>query len=64
MSPFNERLRAYRKAAGLKQEDLAVQLGVSAAAVSLWETDKAQPSIDRLPKLAAALGITVGALFD
>lgn len=56
-------LRA-RRAKGLTQEALAEQVGVSAAAVSKWETGASYPDITLLSPLARALGLTVDALLD
>lgn len=53
-----------RRARGLTQEALAAQVGVSAAAVSKWETAASYPDITLLPPLARALGLTVDALLD
>ncbi|MCM1119010.1 MAG: helix-turn-helix domain-containing protein [bacterium] len=48
-----------RKAKGLTQEQLAAALGVSAPAVSKWETDNSYPDITLLCPLARALGTNV-----
>lgn len=53
-----------RRAKGLTQEALAELVGVSAAAVSKWETGASYPDITLLPPLARALGLTVDALLD
>lgn len=55
---------AARRAKGLTQEALADMVGVSAAAVSKWETCASYPDITLLPPLARALGLTVDALLD
>lgn len=55
---------AARRAKGLTQEALAELVGVSAAAVSKWETGASYPDITLLPPLARALGLTVDALLD
>ena len=51
-----------RRAKNLTQEALADLLGVSAAAVSKWETNASYPDITLLSPLARALGLTVDAL--
>lgn len=48
-----------RKAKGITQEQLAAALGVSAPAVSKWETDNSYPDITLLCPLARALGTNV-----
>lgn len=51
-----------RKAKGITQEQLAAALGVSAPAVSKWETDSSYPDITILCPLARALGADVDTL--
>lgn len=58
------RIAALRKAKGLTQEQLADQLGVSAPAVSKWETDSSYPDITLLCPLARALGTNVDTLLQ
>lgn len=53
-----------RRTKGLTQEALADLVGVSAAAVSKWETGASYPDITLLPPLARALGMTVDTLLD
>ncbi len=59
---LGERIQTYRKRAGLSQEALAEQLGVSRQAVSKWELDSAQPDLDKVVALARLFGITTDAL--
>ena len=54
------RLRLKKK---MSQSELAEKAGVSFQAVSNWERDETLPDTDRLPAIAGALGIGVGALF-
>lgn len=61
---IGENIAKRRKAAGLTQADLAGRLGVSFQAVSCWERDEYQPETERLPDIADALGVAVGALFE
>ena len=53
-----------RRAKNLTQEALADMLGVSAAAVSKWETSASYPDITLLSPLARALGLTIDTLLD
>ena len=57
-------IAALRKARGMTQEQLAAQLGVSAPAVSKWETDSSYPDITLLCPLARALGVNVDELLQ
>lgn len=52
------RLRAARKAKGLNQTQLGSFLGISAASVSAYETDDANPTPDSLAIMTKELGIT------
>ncbi len=55
---LKEKIQYCRKKAGLSQEALAEQLGVSRQAVSKWETGDAVPEINKLLLLANAFGVT------
>ena len=59
---IGNRIAKYRKAKGMTQETLANEMGVSAQAVSKWETDTSCPDISTLPKLCKILGITADEL--
>lgn len=59
---LGERIAEKRKEKGLKQDELAEMLGVSAQAVSKWENDVSCPDIMTLPLLAERLGCTVDEL--
>ena len=48
----------------LTQRELAKLIGVTAAAISLWETGRLNPRKDRLPKIAEALGYPVRTLIN
>ena len=52
---LSEKLQSLRRAAGLSQEQLAEQLGVTRQAVSKWETGEGKPDIDNLLPLARLL---------
>lgn len=58
------RLLELRKKKGLTQDQLAEQLGVSAPAVSKWETDSSYPDITLLCPLARALDTNVDTLLQ
>lgn len=57
-----QRLVDRRKAAGLSQEALAAQLGVSRQAVSKWERSESSPDTDNLIVLAALYGVSLDEL--
>lgn len=57
-----QRLVDCRKAAGLSQEALAAQLGVSRQAVSKWERSESSPDTDNLIALAALYGVSLDEL--
>lgn len=55
---LHEKILYCRKKAGLTQEALAEQIGVSRQAISKWETGDAVPEINKLPLLANAFHVT------
>lgn len=57
-----QRLVNRRKVAGLSQEALAAQLGVSRQAVSKWERSESSPDTDNLIALAALYGVSLDEL--
>lgn len=59
---IGNRIAKCRKAMGMTQEALANEMGVSAQAVSKWETDTSCPDISALPQLCRILGITADEL--
>lgn len=58
------KIKVLRKAAGIRQVNLAKTLGVGQPSLCAWETGKAQPTADKLPTLAKALGCTIDDLFE
>lgn len=56
---FGNYLYDLRKKAGLSQNELAWQLGVTNKAVSKWENGKCKPSTETLRKLATMYGVSV-----
>lgn len=59
---LGKRISMHRKELGLKQDQLAEQIGVTAQAVSKWENDQSCPDITTLPRLARIFGITTDEL--
>ena len=62
MESIGNRIGRMRRAAGLTQEALAEQLGVSSQAVSKWENDLSCPDISLLPQLSKVLSCTTDEL--
>ena len=60
---IGENIFYWRKLKGIKQEDLAQQIGISSAALSNIENGNSNPSIERLESIANALGIELQHLF-
>ncbi len=59
---FGTRLKRYRRAAGLTQEDLAERVNVSASTIWQYESDLRKPKIGTVAQYATVLGITPGDL--
>lgn len=64
MMSLGKKIQRLRREKGWTQEELASQLGVSAQAVSKWETDVSSPDISLLRSLAEALGTSVDQLLS
>ena len=56
---IGEQISKFRKTKGLTQRELGDAIGVSASAVSQWESG-GTPDISLLPALSDVLGVTVG----
>ena len=56
---FSEQLKRLRKEKRLSQRDLCKNLCVSSGAIAMWETEKRQPDIATLCKLADFFGVSV-----
>ena len=50
-------VKELRKAKGIQQKELAISIGVSRPTVSEWESNKKDPSGERLRKLAEFFGV-------
>lgn len=60
---FGDRVRYFRKKAGLSQADLAKRMGVNHSAVAYLELRDNRPKYKTVEKLAAALSITPAELY-
>lgn len=61
---LSDNIKKFRLANNLTQEQLAVKLGVSAQAVSKWETSETYPDGTLLLPLSKELGVSLDMLFD
>jgi len=61
---IGKNITSFRKDAGMTQEELANQIGVSAQAVSKWETGVSMPDILLLPVIADVFDITVDEIYS
>ncbi len=57
-------IKQLRQEKHIKQDTLADAIGVSAQAVSKWETGASDPDIALLPKLAGYFGVSIDELFE
>lgn len=58
MKIFGQRLKELRNERGLLQKDLAEILGTTNSSVCDWETDRAQPDMETLSKIADYFNVT------
>lgn len=63
MSVVGKNIAALRKEKGVRQEDIAAYVGVSAQAVSKWENGGV-PDPELLPKIADYFSVSIDSLFD
>ena len=59
---FGKNLRNLREMENLKQSELAERLGVTQRKVSYWETEKVEPSLSDLWKIADFFNVSVDEL--
>ena len=60
---IGSRIRERRRAIGMSQEELARAVGVSQPSIAQYEAGNRAVSAHDLPRLSAALGVTVGHLY-
>lgn len=58
----NEKIREYRKAAGLTQKALGELCGMRESQIRQYELGKYSPKLENAERIANALGVPVGAL--
>ena len=61
---LNEKIKKYRKEAGLSQEDLASKIYVSRTLITKYESGSAFPTQENLEKIAIALNVKVEVLLS
>lgn len=60
---IGEQIAKYRKERHITQEQLGEKTGVTNRTVSKWESCITSPSVDLVPLIASALGVTLDQLF-
>lgn len=58
------KIRQLRQQRGMTQEQLGARLGLSAQAVSKWESNTTTPDIQLLPDLSVMFGVSIDELFS
>ena len=61
---FGEKIQKLRKEAGLSQEELSEQLGVSRQAISKWERDKGYPETEKIIQMSRMFRVTLDYLLN
>lgn len=59
---IGDKIKNYRKIINITQKDLAEKSGVSESAIRYYETNKRNPKLETLSKIADALGISINDL--
>lgn len=57
-------IKKLREQKGMKQKELAEEMGIERSTIAKWETGVTNPATEKLPKLASILGCTIDALFE
>lgn len=61
---FGEKIQKLRKEAGLSQEELSYQLGVSRQAISKWERDNGYPETEKIIRMSKIFSVTLDYLLN
>jgi transcriptional regulator with XRE-family HTH domain len=64
LKTLGKRIRALRQHTGLSQEKMAVKAGLDRTYYAGIERGERNPSVKQLAKIAAALDVPIGMLFD
>lgn len=63
MIPVNNKIREYRKRAGMTQLELAYKLGFKEKTVCYWETGRSEPHVEQCVDIARILDIDPEKIF-
>ena len=61
---FGEKIQKLRKEAGLSQEELSYQLGVSRQAISKWERDSGYPETEKIVRMSKLFNVSLDYLLN
>lgn len=61
---FGEKIQKLRKEAGLSQEELSYQLGVSRQAISKWERDNGYPETEKIVQMSKMFHVSLDYLLN
>ena len=61
---FGEKIQKLRKEAGMSQEKLSYQLGVSRQAISKWERDNGYPEIEKIVRMSKIFHVSLDYLLN
>lgn len=61
---LGNKIKSLRLKAGVTQEMIANELGVSCQSISKWENNVCAPDINMLPQISEYFGVTIDELFD
>ncbi len=61
---YGKRIKHFRKQKGMNQSELAEKVGLGTSQISMIEANKRTTSVEKLTKIADALGIRVIELYD
>lgn len=59
MTEFSKRLKELRMEAGLSQDKLAKEVGLTHTAIGLWEQGKRVPNLDAVVELAKFFKVSI-----
>ncbi|MFA5315801.1 MAG: helix-turn-helix transcriptional regulator [Dehalococcoidales bacterium] len=63
MIPVRNKIKEYRKSAGMTQLDLAYKLGFREKTICYWETGRSEPHVEQAVDIARILGVAPEKIF-